>query len=198
MWQSESSSQTYAPSNNTVINYNDPYFLSSNDNSNAQLGQIIFNGNNYVNWNRSVMLALGTKNKTGFIDGTLLCPADDSPDLQKWIWNDYMVTSWILLSIDKSIAESFIFTPSARALWLEIKERYGHSNAPQLYEYHKTLMSIAQNNDYIVDYYNKLKKVWDHLQILEPFPDCTCGAITKCTCGLMKKIIEADQLSKLI
>ncbi|KAL8145022.1 hypothetical protein AgCh_003299 [Apium graveolens] len=120
MAQSESSSQTYAP------------------------GQIIFNENNYVNWNRSVMLALGAKNKTSFIDGILLRPTDDSPDLQKWIRNDYMVTGWIMFSIGE--------------LWLEIKERYGHSNAPQLYEYHKTLMSIAQNDDSIVDYYNKLKK----------------------------------------
>lgn len=48
---------------NSSINYNDPYFLSSNDNSNSQLGHIIFTGNNYVNWNRSVSLALGAKNK---------------------------------------------------------------------------------------------------------------------------------------
>ncbi|XP_074378666.1 uncharacterized protein LOC141720217 [Apium graveolens] len=118
----------------------------------------------------SVQLALGAKNKIGFIDGSLVRPADDSPDLQKWIRNDYMVTGWLLYSIDKSIAESFIFTPSARALWLEIQERYGHSNAPQLYEIHKSLMSIVQGGDAVVEYYNKLKK----------------------------KLNEADQLKKLI
>lgn len=194
MAQSDSSSQLHVSSNNTAINYNDPYFMSTSDNSNAQLGKIIFNGNNYVNWNRSINLALRAKNKTGFIDGTLLRPSDDSPDLQRWIRNDYMVTGWILYSKEKSIAENFIFTPSARALWLDIQERYGHSNAPQLHEIHKMLMSITQNDDFIVDYYNKMKKVWDQLLIPEPFPDYTCGAIVKCSCGLMKKIIEADQL----
>ncbi|XP_074343023.1 uncharacterized protein LOC141680803 [Apium graveolens] len=128
----------------------------------------------------------------------MLRPADDSEELQKWIRNDYMVTGWILNSIDKIIAESFIFTPSARDLWLEIKERYGHSNAPQLYNFHKTLMSTCQNDDSIVEYYNKLKKVWDQLQVLEPIPDCSCGALLKCSCGFLKKIIEADQLKKLI
>lgn len=144
---------------NSVISYNDPYFLFSNDNSNSQLGHIVFYGNNYVNWSHGVMLALGAKNKLGFTDGTLVRPPHDLVDLQKWIRNDYMVTGWLLNSIEKSIAESFIFTPSARDLQLEIKERYGHSNAPQLYDFHKTLMSTSQNDDSIVDYYNKLKKV---------------------------------------
>ncbi|KAK1390070.1 hypothetical protein POM88_018248 [Heracleum sosnowskyi] len=168
------------------------------DHSNSQLGQIIFNGSNYVNWSRSVKLALGAKNKIGFIDGSLSRPTDDSVDLQKWIRNDYMVTGWILYSIDKDIAESFIFTPSARDLWLEIKERYGHSNAPQLYELHKNLISLEQHDDSIVVYYGKLKKIWDQLQILESFPDCSCGAMTKCTCNILNKFMEADQLKKLI
>lgn len=183
---------------NSAITYNDPYFLSHGDNSNSQLGQIVFNENNYVNWSRSVQLALGAKNKTFFVDGSLPRPSDNSPDLQKWIRNDYMVTGWILYSIEKSIAESFIFTPSARQLWLEINERYGHSNAPQLYEFHKTLMTIAQQDDSIADYYGKLKKILDQLCVLEPFPTCACGAMIKCSCRLTKKLMEANELKKLI
>lgn len=105
------------------------------------------------------MLALGAKNKIGFIDGSLIRPADDSPDLQKWIRNDYMVTGWILYSMDKMISESYIFNPSARHLWLEIQERYGHSNAPQIYEIHKELMSVKQNDDSIAVYYCNLKQI---------------------------------------
>lgn len=118
----ESSSSQIQSANpiSVAINYNDPYFLSHGDYSNSQLGQILFNGNNYVKWSRSVMLALGVKNKKGFIDGSLIRPSDDSPDLQKWIRNNYMVIGWILNSIEKSISESFIFSPSARHLWIDI------------------------------------------------------------------------------
>ncbi|XP_056694807.1 uncharacterized protein [Spinacia oleracea] len=195
---SESATENSSSSLNSAINYNDPYFLSSSDNSNSQLGQIIFNGDNYLNWSRSVRLALGAKNKLAFVDGTLTRPSADSSNLQKWVRNDYMVTGWILCSMEKNIAECFIFNHSARDLWLEIQERYGHSNAPQLYEIHKNLMSIEQNDDSIAVYYGKLKQVWDKLQIIEPFPDCTCGAMSKCSCGLLRKILEADQLRKLI
>lgn len=67
------------------------------------------------------MLALGAKNKIRFADGTLKRPADSSSDLQKWIRNDYMVTGFILYSMDKKISKSFIFNPSARHFWLEIQ-----------------------------------------------------------------------------
>ncbi|XP_019108021.1 uncharacterized protein LOC109136400 [Beta vulgaris subsp. vulgaris] len=183
---------------NFVINYNDPYFLSHGDSSNSQLGHITFNGANYVNWSRSVKLALGAKNKTCFIDGTLVKPSSDSPDLQKWIRNDYMVTGWILYSMEKSIAETFILTLSARYLWLELQERYGQSNAPLLYEILMNMMSVSQNDDSIAYYYGRLKKIWDKLQVYEPCPDCSCGALLKCSCNLLKKIAEADELRKLI
>ena len=137
-----------------------------NDNSNAQLGHFVFNGNNYVNWNRSVSLALGARNKLGFTDGSLARQSDESEDLQKWVRNDYMVTSWLLNSIDKSIIKSFIFTPSTRDLCLKLlkctvspmllscmiciriscllhRMMYGQSNATQLYDLYKNLMSIT-------------------------------------------------------
>lgn len=34
---------------NSAINYNDPYFLSSGDNPRQQLGNILLNGDNYIN-----------------------------------------------------------------------------------------------------------------------------------------------------
>lgn len=109
-----------------------------------------------------------------------------------------MVIGWLINSIDKLIAESFIFTPLARELCLQIKKRYGHSTAPQLYDFHKTSMFTNQNDDFIAEYYNKLKKIWDQLQVLEPIHDCSCGALTKCSCYFLKKIVKGDQLKKLI
>ena len=45
----------------------------------------LFNGDNFVNWSRGVKLALGVKNKLGFIDGSLNKPAVISDDYHKWI-----------------------------------------------------------------------------------------------------------------
>lgn len=59
-------------------------------------------------------------------------------------------------------------------------------------------MSVQQNDDTVATYYYKLKRIWDQLQVLEPFPDCTCGVVAQCSCDLMKKIVDAAELKKLI
>ena len=74
-----------------VIPYADPYYLGSLDNSNTPLGVIIFNGKNYNNRVRIVKMALGAKNKLGFLDGKISKPDCTSPDYNKWVRNDYML-----------------------------------------------------------------------------------------------------------
>ena len=143
---------------------------------------------------------LGSKKKLGFIDGSLSKPATNSDDCQKWIRNDYLVTSWILHSVESTYSESFIFRNSTKQLWEAINECYGQSNnAPFLYDLHRSLTSIEQGNLSIAEYYAKIKRVcWDELKVLDEIPTCKCEAMDVCSCGLLKKMIDADQLKKLI
>ena len=67
-----------------------------------------------------------------------------------------------------------------------------------MYELHNSLAKIEQNNLSIVEYYEKLKTVWDKLQVLESCLDYTCGAMLKCSCNLLKKDFEAAETNKLI
>lgn len=67
-----------------------------------------------------------------------------------------------------------------------------------LYELHTSLSKIEQNSLSIAEYYGKLKSVWDKLQVLEGHFDCSCGALAKCTCDLLKKVFEAAETKKLI
>ncbi|XP_056689291.1 uncharacterized protein [Spinacia oleracea] len=189
---------TAANSGNNAVNYNDPYYISNGDTSVQNLGIQLFNGDNFVGWSRGVCLALGAKNKLGFIDGTITKPDPTSTDFQKWIRNDYMITCWILRSMEKSLAESFAFARTAQELWEDVRERYGKCNAPLLYDLQRSLTSIEQDDLSIAEYYGKMKKVWDELQVFDEIPSCSCGAMLRCTCNLLKKILEADQLKKLI
>ena len=158
---------------NTAINYNDPYFLSSVYNLRIQLGNILLTGENYINWSRGVKLALGAKNKHGFIDETLKKPDSTSHDYNRWIRNDYMVMSWLTFSMEQVIFDSFIFASSNGELWIDVTERFGKSNAPLLYKLQTSLNKIEQQNLSIVEYYSKLKNVWDKLQVLEGNLDCS-------------------------
>uniref|UniRef100_A0A803MDK1 Reverse transcriptase Ty1/copia-type domain-containing protein n=1 Tax=Chenopodium quinoa TaxID=63459 RepID=A0A803MDK1_CHEQI len=184
--------------NSNSVKFDDPYYLSNGDHPGMQLGNHILTGSNFLNWSRTVRMALIARNKLQFVDGSLPSPGVDSPDYQKWLRNDYMVMSWILNSIDKNLVESFMFVNSSHGLWKEISERFGQSNAPQLFELHRNLIYTNQNNDSIAEYYGKLKSVWDQLHVIEGFPDCTCGALASCSCGILKKLLEMEQRKKLI
>ena len=81
-----------------------------------------------------------------------------------------MVISWILNSISKEIIEDFLHTTSARELWKELEERFGESNGLLLYQVQRELSFISQGSMHVVQYYTKLKKLWDELTCLMPIP----------------------------
>ncbi|XP_020552460.1 uncharacterized protein LOC110012589 [Sesamum indicum] len=137
------------------------------------------NGNNYLTWARSIKIALGAKEKLGFIDGTYQKPTEGKEAIEAWRKNDCMVFSWILSAVAKEIAEAFLCAESARDLWVELETRFGDSNGPLLYQIQREIASVSQKNMIVAAYFTKLKKLWDELAILDPLPVCTCGTSKK-------------------
>lgn len=66
------------------------------------------------------MIVLSTKNKLGFIDGSLVVPEADSGLQKAWARSNDMVLSWLLKSLSKEIAESVLYSQSAKDLWSDI------------------------------------------------------------------------------
>ena len=64
-------------------------------------------------------MALNSKRKLGFVDGSIPKPdADADPDLiAAWQCNNDIVFSWLLNLISKDIVESMIYADSATMLW---------------------------------------------------------------------------------
>lgn len=150
-------------------------------------------GDNFLSWKRLMHLALGAKGKLGFVDGELIKPAIDSPDYQQWKRNDCMVFSWILNSLSKDIAYSFVFANSSKELWDKICKRYEEPRGPHLYRIHKEIASIRQGTDSLEIYFGKLNKLWGEYASLTPLPVCTCS----CTCGAEKAISDHEENTKL-
>lgn len=59
-----------------------------------------------------------------------------------------------------------------------MKDRYGQSNAPRLYQVQKTLASISQGNLCVSEYFTQLKTTWDEYLSLISLPTCSCGTGT--------------------
>jgi len=70
-------------------------------------------------------IALSTKSKLYFVDGSLAKPPPNSPDLKKWLRCNDMVMSWMLNVLSRNIADSIIYAKTTRQMWVELEERFG-------------------------------------------------------------------------
>ncbi|KAL0435393.1 UNVERIFIED_CONTAM: Retrovirus-related Pol polyprotein from transposon RE1 [Sesamum radiatum] len=51
-----------------------------------------------------------------------------------------------------------------------------------------------QGNTSVIEYFSRLRMIWNELDILMPTPQCTCG----CTCGAFKAIVEQAVFTRLL
>ena len=54
-----------------VIDNTSPYFIHPSEGSGILITAVIFNGENYDLWEKAVITALRSKNKLGFVNGTI-------------------------------------------------------------------------------------------------------------------------------
>jgi len=72
---------------------NDPLLLQASDHPGMPITGVKLTGLNFQQWSRSVKIALRTRNKLGFIDGTCKKPDSSSLTYEQWIRCDSMVVS---------------------------------------------------------------------------------------------------------
>ncbi|GKA58276.1 hypothetical protein Tco_0757464, partial [Tanacetum coccineum] len=77
-------------------------------------------------WAAAMKLAINTRNKTGFLDGTYLKStyANSTPLSNKWERCNSIVLSWLLNSISEELFLGQIFFDNASEVWAELKETY--------------------------------------------------------------------------
>ncbi|XP_019223764.1 PREDICTED: uncharacterized protein LOC109205502 [Nicotiana attenuata] len=86
-----------------------------------------------------------------------------------------MVTSWILNSLSRDIADSVEYADNAVDLWRELEDRY-----------EQTMVLGC--------YYTKLKKLWEELNTLSKKTHCSCT----CTYGAKENLHKTEQDRRLI
>ncbi|XP_070051766.1 uncharacterized protein [Nicotiana tomentosiformis] len=190
----EDTSAGVAAATNFGIDPSDPLYLHPSDNPGAMLVSVPFSGIGYRSWRRSVMRGMSVKNKLGFISGECKPPEPQSQRFRQWERCDDMVTSWILNSLSKDIADSVEYANNAVELWRELEDRYEQTNGARLYQIQKEINDLSQGVLDITCYYSKLKKLWEELNTLSKKTHCSCI----CTCGAKENMHKAEQDRRLI
>ncbi|XP_060210964.1 uncharacterized protein LOC132637980 [Lycium barbarum] len=153
-----------------------------------------FDGNSYGNWKRGVLISLSAKNKLCFINDKAEIPEETSPLFEQWSRCNDMVIAWLLNSLSKDTAESVLYSQRASDLWNELQERYGQPDGSKLFQLQRDLNNISQGISGVAAYYNKLKKLWDQLKVLNTFMNCNC----ECKCGAKAHNHKMNEDMKLV
>ncbi|XP_021862985.2 uncharacterized protein [Spinacia oleracea] len=164
------------------LNPNSAYYLSNNDLNTSKLVNLVFDGKCFNDWKRSMMIALSARNKLCFVDGTLDQPAANSQDFRIWNRCNDLVISWMLGSLEVSIARSVLYLKTTRDIWLDLEERFCQSSGPQLFSVQQKLCNCtltqkllkSQENQRLIQFLMKLNKKYDHskstILMMSPLP----------------------------
>ncbi|XP_075109085.1 uncharacterized protein LOC142180882 [Nicotiana tabacum] len=171
-----------------------PSFSGAEGEVDKSLVPVPFDGFGYRSWRRGVVRALSVKNKLGFINKECKRLDPDSSKFRLWERCDDMVTSWILNSLAKEIADNVEYVADAFELWRELEDRYDQTNGTKLYQIQKEINDLSQRALDVTSYYTKMKKFWEELNTLIAKSHCTCN----CSCGAKESMHKAEHDRKLI
>ncbi|XP_058734143.1 uncharacterized protein LOC131605858 [Vicia villosa] len=136
---------------------------------------------------------LGAKLKFEFLDGTIPMSVDSFDPLHR-AWNrcNMLIHSWIMNSVDPSIAQSIVFMENAADVWLDLKERFSQGDLVRISELQQEIYSLKQDSRTVTEFFSELKILWEELEIYMPIPTCTCRS--KCVCEAMRTARRNHQL----
>ena len=109
-----------------------------------------------------------------FVDESMPKPEANSTNVKAWERCNTMVIGWIHYN-------------TARDVWLNLEERFGHFSSTQLYHIQEDLASLPQSGSTIAEYYTKAKALWDELDNVDPLSFCSCNG---CTCDTTKRNLK--------
>ncbi|GAU48797.1 hypothetical protein TSUD_81460 [Trifolium subterraneum] len=106
---------------NDILN---PYFMHPNENPGNILATPLLSGPNYHSWSRAVTVALRSKHKIHFINGSLPRPPDEDRDSIAWDRCNTVVMSWLSNSVEPEISQSILWMDTTSEIWKKLKERF--------------------------------------------------------------------------
>ncbi|KAK9681878.1 hypothetical protein RND81_10G034300 [Saponaria officinalis] len=141
------------------------YYLSSSDKPGDIITQVQLKGDNCGEWSLKVRGALRARKKTGFNDGSIKKPKEDSDDIDDWHIVNAMVVYLTITYVEES-----------KVLWDDIEQRISVGNGRKLHRVKGSIAACKQReNKPISDYYGRLKRLWDELDKYDRNPTCDCG-----------------------
>ena len=124
------------------------------------------NGGNFLQWSQSVKLFVQGKGKFGYLSGSVAKPNEKEEGYDRWEAENSMIMSWLVNSMEPDVGRTYLFLPTANAIWTAVKETYSDlGNAGQLFEIKTQLRKAKQGEKSVTQYYTDLKTLWQEFDL---------------------------------
>ncbi|GAU21603.1 hypothetical protein TSUD_250860 [Trifolium subterraneum] len=157
---------------NDILN---PYFMHPNENPGNVLATPLLSGPNYHSWSRVVTVALRSKHKLHFVNGSLPRPPDEDRDSIAWDRCNTMVMSWLSNSVDPEISQSILWMDTDSEIWKELKERFYQGDAFRISDIQEDIYTLKQDSDQVIrslkglnDSYSAIRS---QIMLMAPLPN---------------------------
>lgn len=185
--------------NAALTNMLNPYYTHPNENPGVAIVSQVLNGGNYHSWSRAMLLALKTKKKVKFVDGSLPHPALDAPNFTIWDHCNTLVVSWLHHSLDPEVLQTITWMENASDIWNTLKKCYYQGDVFRISDLQEEIYLLKQGDATITNYFTKLKGLIQELDNFRPIPPCTCAVV--CSCQLIpivKSYREGDYVIRFL
>ncbi|KAH0689600.1 hypothetical protein KY289_016958 [Solanum tuberosum] len=100
---------------------------------------------NYTLWSKAMKLTLLTKNKLGFVDGSVM-REDYTVDSEKKQWDrcNAIVHSWLISNVSKELMSGVLFCSNATLVWSDLKERFDKVDMSRIFHLNKSIVTHTQ------------------------------------------------------
>ncbi|XP_013628088.1 PREDICTED: uncharacterized protein LOC106334330 [Brassica oleracea var. oleracea] len=166
-----------------------PYSLHASDNPGAMITSVTLTGENYGEWSSEMTNALRAKRKLGFVNGTIPKPLANDSNLELWLSVNSMIVGWIRTSIEPRVRSTVTFVQDSHTLWENLRKRFSVGNKVRVHHLKEQLASCRQDGQSVIEFFGRLSKLWEELDMYSPLPSCTCGAAPE-----IEKAREAEKM----
>ena len=170
-----------------------PFFLHPSESPGQVLVSTPLTEQNYNFWSQTMIMAFDSKNKMGFLDGSVQEPALGDPLRSVWERKNTFIRAWIIRSLSNEIAQSVMFVKKAFNLWSELRQRFSQGNHCRLADLQEELYALKQGNLSVTSFFTQLKKLWGEIENYRPIDPCACGL--QCVC---KEYREQDCVMRFL
>ncbi|CAM8999548.1 unnamed protein product [Rhodiola kirilowii] len=154
----------------------DPLYVNSTENVAVSLvTQPLVGDKNYLNWRKSMDMALGIKMKLGFVRGEFPRPTD-AYQAARWDKCNNVVLSWLINSVSPEIGSSLIHAGNCMHAWEDLEELFSGSNDFTVFSIQQEIAFLMQDDKSIAQYYNKLVQLWGDEDALTKEVACELGS----------------------